>query len=86
MQINKELFQKICDITNIEYDFYFRTEEDELIFVPSESIDSMLEDLVCEIDSLNERYEDYKKEVEENYELKKIDPYLEYGISESDFH
>lgn len=50
-----------------------------------------LDDLIGIIDELNssydyleEKFEDYKKMVNDNYE--EISPYKLYGVSESDFH
>lgn len=43
-------------------------------------------DLFDAIYYLLERNEELERKLEEEYEPKKIDPYEEYGISESDFH
>ena len=53
------------------------------------SVDNLMraiEDLVCEIGHLEEKMEDMERDIEENYEPKRFDPYLEYGISEKDFY
>ena len=46
----------------------------------------IIEELQDKYESLQEEFEDYKKDVDENYEQKPFNPYEEYGISESDFH
>lgn len=43
-------------------------------------------DLLDSVRSLLEEKNDLERKLEEEYEPKKIDPYEEYGISESDFH
>ena len=51
------------------------------------SIDDLLgiiQDLYYENERLKEEFEDYKRQVEDNYE--KISPYKMYGISERDFY
>lgn len=50
-----------------------------------DEIVGIIEDLECELHNKEEELEDFKKELEENYERKKVDYYYEYGISEKDF-
>lgn len=54
--------------------------------LPSENLQSLLEDLFIEIDEKEEELEDLKQDIEDNYEPKKIDEYEYFGISEADFH
>lgn len=51
-----------------------------------------VEDLIAKIEELDddlsnteEKLEDLKQDLEDNYEPKKIDPYEEYGVSRYDF-
>lgn len=60
LELDDKLKNKIENITNIDYDFKGN-------FLPSEKIISIFEDLICEIESLNEKFEDFKKDVEYNY-------------------
>lgn len=78
IKLNEDLYKKIKGITCTEYD---ATGD----FIPSESIEPMLEDLICEIERLEEKYEDLERELNENYELKNVNLYVEYGVSERDF-
>lgn len=55
-------------------------------FVPVDSMYSMIEDLLDEIEHLKERYKDLERDIEENYDLKPFNPYVEYGVSEKDFY
>lgn len=54
-------------------------------YVSIEDIFGKLEDQYDEIDELKEKYDDLKDDLEENYELKKFDPYDYYGVSKEDF-
>ena len=54
--------------------------------LPSENLQSLLEDLFIELDEAQEQLEDLKQDIEDNYEPKKIDEYEYFGISEADFH
>lgn len=54
-------------------------------FIPAESMMSAIEDLLIEIDRLEEERKDREQEIENNYELKNVNPYEEYGMREDDF-
>ena len=60
LELDDKLKNKIENITNVDYEFKGN-------FLPSEKIISIFEDLICEIESLNEKFEDFKKDVEYNY-------------------
>ena len=64
----------------------FDTERDEELINLFNSSEVQVCDLVDTIYSLLEEKKDLERKLEEEYEPKKIDPYEEYGISESDFH
>lgn len=55
-------------------------------FIPVESMIGVIEDLLLEIDRLEEKIEDLEQNIENNYELKNVNPYEEYGVSERDFY
>lgn len=78
LEIDEDLKTKLEKITGTDYDFKGN-------YLLSENITTVFEDLISEIDRLEEKNSDMQKEIEENYEPKKIDPYEEYGISEKDF-
>lgn len=79
LKIDGELKTKIEKITGTDYDF-------KGDFLPSENIEPMLRDLLVEIDRLEEKYNDIQQDIECNYEVKKINPYEAYGVSERDFY
>lgn len=60
LEIDEKLKDKIEKITITDYDF-----KDN--FLPSESITSIFEDLIYEIDRLEEKYEDLEQDMEDNY-------------------
>lgn len=45
----------------------------------------VIEDLLTEYHRKEEELEDLHNEISENYELKRVNPYEEYGVSERDF-
>jgi hypothetical protein len=45
----------------------------------------MVEELIHRYRELEDKFLEYDKQVNELYSPKKIDPYLEYGVNESDF-
>lgn len=70
LEFDEILKNKIEEITGVDYDFKGN-------FLPIESINAMLNDLICEIYSLEKKYNDFKQEVEDNY--KKIPIKEQYG-------
>ena len=60
LEIDEKLKDKIEKITSTDYDFKGN-------FLPSESITAIFEDLICEIDRLEEKYEDLEQDMEDNY-------------------
>ena len=89
--IDQELYEIINKFTGVDYegnfkkDGWYGTDEPNYI-VSDDSILAMLEDLIWEIEHLKEKYEDLQEDVKENYEIKKFNPYNEYGVSPQDFH
>ena len=76
IQLNEDLYKKIQSITMTDY-------EAKGDFIPSESIEPMLEDLISEIDRLQEKYEDLEQNINDNYRA--IIPAEMYGITDKDF-
>lgn len=79
LKIDDDLKEKIETITGTDYDFKGN-------FLPSESIISIIEDLIYEIHRLEEEKKDREQDIENNYEPKKFNPYIEYGVSEDEFY
>lgn len=60
IKIDEDLYKKIQSITMTDYNL-------EGGMLPVESIEPMLEDLICEIHNQEERYEDLERDLEDNY-------------------
>jgi hypothetical protein len=78
-KIEEEVLERIEKLTMTDY-------EAKLGYLPAESLTSIIDDLLLEIDSLEEKIEDLERDIENNYELKNANPYEEYGVSERDFY
>lgn len=76
LEIDEDLKTKIEKITGIDYDFKGN-------YLPSESIISIIEDLISEIDKLEEKYSDLEQDLEDNY--RPIPVSEQVGISDRDF-
>lgn len=83
MKIDISLYDRVSELTNTEYKGIFAKEPDEPVLVFSDDIESMLENLILEIDRLNEKIEDREKDIEENYERKSVASQV--GVTDKDF-
>lgn len=83
---NYETIKKAESITLGDYDIYWKDAENIDGYILPENMFVMIQDLICEVESLQELIQDMKEDIAENYERKPFDPYEEYGISEKDFH
>lgn len=54
-------------------------------YLKGEAVYSMIEDLLDQLEKVESAFIEYTKKVDESYIEKKVDPYLEYGVSERDF-
>lgn len=68
IKIDEDLYKKIQSITSTDYDAIGD-------FIPSESIIPMLEDLLCEIEHQEERYEDLERDLQDNYIHRPVSDY-----------
>lgn len=64
MKIKKDLYDRVSNLTWTDYE---GIETGDKVYVEEEVIESMLLDLIVEIDRLKEKYEDLENDVEENY-------------------
>ena len=77
IKLDEELYERIKELTCTDYDA-------ESSFIPSESIEPMLRDLLIEIDRLEEEKKDREQEIEDNY--KPISYAEQVGYNERDFY
>lgn len=75
MRLEENTLKSIRDITRITYSNPIS--EDDAI--------SIIEELVREIEHKEEELSSLQNDIENNYELKNVDLYEEYGVSEKDF-
>ena len=89
MKIDRELFEKVSNITGTAYEVDYPKEPDNesgerFVWVyDNEQIENMLQDLIVEIDRLEEHIEDMKQDIEDNYKPKTVAEQVR--ISDSDF-
>ena len=60
LKLDKKIIDKIEEITCTDY-------ERKGDYIPAENIDSMIYDLLCEIDRLSEKIEDMENDIRDNY-------------------
>lgn len=78
MSLNKDQLGRLEDASNItEIDYEIKDSQIEV-----EALYDVIFDLVHEYHRLEEKYEDLR----ENSEPRRFNPYIEYGVSEHDFH
>lgn len=70
-----KVIQRASNITDVNYGDI----ELEDLFI-------IIQDLVVEYNKLQEQLDDEIKDKEENYEQRKVDYYINYGLNEKDFH
>lgn len=83
MELDLKLYEKISDITGTDYEVA-KHNNNYILAYPY--IEMMLKDLVCAYEVLEEKLEDLKQDVKENYEPKKFNPWEEYGLNPNDYH
>lgn len=74
-------FERIKEVEKITFSDY------ELVgdFIPVESMICAIEDLLVEYQRKGEELKDLQQDIENNYELKQENPYIDLGLSERDF-
>jgi len=78
LKIDEEKIKEIEEISMTDY-------EAKLGYIHSDNLMSMIDDLLCEIHNLQGKVRDLEKEIDEDYEPKKINYYEEFGVSQKDF-
>ena len=68
MEIDRELYEKIEKITLTDYMPIYQKEEDAPVIITRPKMESILENLILEISSRDEKIEDIIKDRDDNYE------------------
>jgi hypothetical protein len=76
LKINEDLYNKIQKITMTNY-------EAEGEYIPVDSIEPMLEDLLYEISGLEEKIQDMERDIEDNF--RPVSLKEQYGICEVEY-
>ena len=82
MKFSKELYDRISNATSTDYGA--KKLDDEYYYIDEYDIESMFEDMFCEINDLEEKIENMEENIRDNY--RPISPYEMYGMSERDFY
>lgn len=85
MLVDTDLFLKVKEASCTDYEITAVLKEKEKVLIDNDTIEAMLEDLVCEINVLKEKYQDLQDDLNNNYEKKEVDYYEEYGLNRNDF-
>lgn len=69
MKIDKELYERVKKVTLTDYEAqYTKDPDDDFVWVLNENIiNDMLDNLLYELDTLQEKYDDLKQDVADNY-------------------
>ena len=68
LEINEKIIEKVKKITGFDY-------KSKADLVTYDDIVSMIEDLTCEYEVLQEKYDDFKQDVEDNYVSRPMSDY-----------
>jgi hypothetical protein len=74
----RELLDKVQKITDVDYGL-------ESDFLDINDLFGVIKDLVWSYNLLEEKYQDQKQVMEDNYVFNNKNPYVEYGLNEKDF-
>lgn len=76
-KIDINFYKQVEEITDVDYELNE--------FIPEDTLVTMIEDLVYEYNILQEKYNDLKQDMEDNYVFNNKNPYSEYGLNERNF-
>lgn len=82
-ETNYETLERVSTLTFTDYDIKWLDAEDIKGFIESDSLFSMLENLLDEYDKLRKKYDDLESDLESNYRA--IPVTEQYGINEREF-
>ena len=80
---NYDILQRASEITSTNYEIKWFDAENIDGHIDAIELVSIIEDLICEVDRLEEEIEDMKQDIQDNY--KPIPVAEQVGISDRDF-
>lgn len=86
MKVDETVFETLNEvqkITGTDYDIKWMDADNIDGFVFTDQLFSMIEDLICEIHNRDEKIEDIKQDIEDNYT--RVSVSSQVGIHDSDF-
>lgn len=83
MNIDLNTYLRVQELTCTQYGNLAVFKDKEQALIDNDTVESMIEDLICEIDRLKEQIEDMEQDIKDNY--KKVPVAEQVGIRDSDF-
>lgn len=83
-ETNFDILKRVSEITCTDYEIKWFDAKNVDGYIEENSLISMLEDLISEINRLEENIEDIKKDIEDNY--RPISAAEQIGYNEKDFY
>ena len=80
---NFETLERASKMTSTDYEIKWFDAENIDGYIDTENLMSIIEDLICEVDRLQEEIEDMEQNIQDNY--KPIPVAEQVGISDKDF-
>lgn len=71
-KIDINFYKQVEEITDVDYELND--------YIPEETLVNMIQDLVYEYNILQEKYNDLKQDMEDNYVFNNKNPYNEYNL------
>lgn len=71
-KIDINFYKQVEEITDVDYELND--------YIPEDTLVSMIQDLVYEYNILQEKYNDLKQDMEDNYVFNNKNPYNEYNL------
>lgn len=66
--IDKNLMEKIKELTSTDYGLEEYYDDEKKVWIDSETIEPLLDDLIWEMEEREERFNDFKQDVKDNFE------------------
>ena len=80
---NFDILERASKMTSTDYEIKWFDAENIHGFISTDNLLSIIEDLMCEVDRLQEELEDMEQDIQDNY--KPIPVAEQVGISDKDF-
>lgn len=82
MEIDRELYERVSKTTGWNYEPIYQKEAEAPVILSRIKLEGMLEDLLLEITEREEKIEDIKKDIEDNYVRVPIEKQIDYSFKD----